>query len=431
MLLQFNFSNFKSFFQEATLDLTATGISELPDHMVEIGLEKVLPVSAIFGANASGKSNVYQAFTYMQHMVVRSFQYGGNTTLTKTDSKSVFPIPPRFAWNKTENKFSMFEVFVIDTDTMKTFNYGFSVDEKGIIEEWLNEKAKTARSSRQIFYRNRQEIDFKSMSSDDTSNILTALEPEVLIISLGNKLKVKRCKTVVDWFYSCETIDYGNPKETNFQTNALPNHFKEKLVQDAVVQFLASFDDSIKGFTIQELPTEGNNGLGQLHIKTLHKANDTDKLVGINLHQESSGTLKMLSLYPSLMEVLHKGSVLFVDELNTKLHPLLVRNLVGMFTNPETNPNHAQLIFTTHDTWPLSNNSLRRDEIWFTDKNNRGESNLYSLADFRSAQGPKIRKDEQYEKNYLLGKYGAIPSLKTIELVFPGFEAAENEVPYE
>ena len=115
------------------------------------------------------------------------------------------------------------------------------------------------------------------------------------------------------------------------------------------------------------------------------------------------------------------------DELNTKLHPLLVRTMIAMFTNQETNPNHAQLVFNTHDTWQLSNNSLRRDEIWFTDKNTDGESSLYSLAEFCSDQGPKIRKDEQYEKNYLLGKYRAIPSLKTMRLIFPGFEAAEKK----
>lgn len=428
MLLQFNFSNFKSFNQEATLDLTATGISEHPDHVVEIGIEKVLPVSAIFGANASGKSNVYQAFTYMQHMVVRSFQYGGSNISTKIDDKSAYPIPPRFAWNKTNERPSMFEVFVIDTNTMKTFNYGFSFDDKGVVEEWLNEKAKTARISRQVFYRNRQEMEFKGLSSADKTNIIIALEPEVLIISLGSKLKVKKCQTVVDWFHTCETSDYGNLRETNSLINALFHRSREKDVQDAVLQFLASFDESIKGFTIKELP---NDGMGRLYVETLHTSNDSDELVGINLQQESSGTLKMLSLYPTLMKVLRQGSVLFVDELNTKLHPLLVRNLVGLFTNPETNPNHAQLVFNTHDTWPLSNNSMRRDEIWFTDKNSLGESNLYSLADFRSDQGPKIRKDEQYEKNYLLGKYGAIPSLKTIELVFPDFEAAEKEVPYE
>jgi len=321
----------------------------------------------------------------------------------------------------------MFEVFGIDNDTMRTFNYGFSVDDKGIVEEWLNERAKTARSSRLIFYRNRQEMDFKGLDAADRNNIMTAIEPEVLIISLGNKLKVKKCQPIVEWFYHCETSDYGDPREDYFLSNALPNRFTDREVQDAVLQFLASFDDSIKGFRIKELPKGENNSIGRLYIETLHKAIDSDELVGINLHQESSGTLKMFSLYPSLMEVLHKGTVLFVDELNTKLHPLLVRNLISMFTNLDTNPNHAQLVFNTHDTWQLSNNSLRRDEIWFTDKNPNGESSLYSLAEFRSDQGLKIRKDEQYDKNYLLGKYQAIPSLKTMRLIFPGVEAAERE----
>ena len=135
------------------------------------------------------------------------------------------------------------------------------------------------------------------------------------------------------------------------------------------------------------------------------------------LSEESAGTLKMFSLYPSLKETLSSGGVLFVDELNARLHPLLVRNFVLTFLNPELNPNHAQIVFTAHDTWQMSNNLLRRDEIWFTDKDADGISKLYSLADFTDNEGSKIRKDENYEKNYLLGKYGAIPSLKSIALL--------------
>ena len=122
----------------------------------------------------------------------------------------------------------------------------------------------------------------------------------------------------------------------------------------------------------------------------------------------------MFSLYPELQEALKNGGVFFVDELNARLHPLLVRNFILTFLNPEVNVNHAQLVFTTHDTWQLSNQLLRRDEIWFTEKDDMGLSTLYSLADFIE-DGSRIRKDESYEKNYLLGKYGAIPSLKTID----------------
>lgn len=125
----------------------------------------------------------------------------------------------------------------------------------------------------------------------------------------------------------------------------------------------------------------------------------------------------MFALYPDLERVLNSGGVFFVDELNARLHPLLVRNIILTFLNPETNRNHAQLIFTTHDTWQLSNQLLRRDEIWFTEKDDAGVSTLYSLADFVDETGARIRKDESYEKNYLLGKYGADPSLKTIQFL--------------
>ena len=110
------------------------------------------------------------------------------------------------------------------------------------------------------------------------------------------------------------------------------------------------------------------------------------------------------------------SDITFVDELNARLHPLLVRVFLIMFLNPETNPHHAQLVFTTHDSWQLSNDLLRRDEIWFTEKASSGVSTLYSLADFVDNDGAKIRKDENYEKNYLLGKYGAIPTLKCLDM---------------
>lgn len=137
----------------------------------------------------------------------------------------------------------------------------------------------------------------------------------------------------------------------------------------------------------------------------------------IPLGDESAGTLKMFALYPELQQVMACGGVFFVDELNARLHPLLVRNFILTFANPKINVNHAQLVFTTHDTWQLSNQLLRRDEVWFTEKDEQGLSTLYSLADFIDEDGSRIRKDESYEKNYLLGKYGAIPSLKSIDLI--------------
>ena len=127
------------------------------------------------------------------------------------------------------------------------------------------------------------------------------------------------------------------------------------------------------------------------------------------LSQESDGTLKMFALYQFIQDCIERGSVLLVDELNSRLHPLLVRNILITFFNPEVNIHHAQIIFTSHDLWQLKNNILRKDEIWFTDKDNDGISTLYSLADFEG-----VESESNYVENYMLGQYGAIPSLKAL-----------------
>ncbi|MCF0238286.1 MAG: AAA family ATPase, partial [Sphaerochaetaceae bacterium] len=172
----------------------------------------------------------------------------------------------------------------------------------------------------------------------------------------------------------------------------------------------------IKDFKIEKVPQTEKSIVDSYKINTLHKKLDSEDMAEIPLSFESAGTLKMFALYPKLQDVLKNGSIFCVDELNARLHPLLVRNLLLIFLNPEININHAQLIFTTHDTWQLSNNLLRRDEIWFVEKDINGVSTLYSLADFIDDDGSHIRKDENYEKNYLIGKYGAIPFLRSIKV---------------
>jgi len=197
----------------------------------------------------------------------------------------------------------------------------------------------------------------------------------------------------------------------------LPKGFTEnKNVQQKVVEYFASFDEHIKDFRVEKVPNDGESKEEKYKINALHKKIDSDEMAEIPLGAESAGTLKMFALYPELQEVLEKGSVFFIDELNARLHPLLVRNFLLTFLNPEINVNHAQLVFTTHGTWQLSNQLLRRDEIWFVEKDDRGVSTLYSLADFVDEDGARIRKDESYEKNYLIGKYGAIPTLKSIDI---------------
>ena len=419
MLIQFNFKNFRSFKDEVTLDLSATKITEYANRVISLGNEKLLPVAAIYGANASGKSNVYQALEYMSFYVLESFKFGGeNDSKQKQDSDYLKPRP--FLFDKdSKDAETNFEVFfnICENSSIKTYNYGFCVNQEGVTEEWLNSKSKTSRKFKRIFYRSDNEVDLSGLPMKSRENIEISLEKEVLIVSLGAKLKIAKLKTIRDWFWNNEFTNFGDRKENFFLSRLLPTNFTEdEKVQEDVVKFFYSFDNSIKGFSVEKIPSKSKKEEEVYSINAFHDVIDSSEQVSIPLDQESDGTLKMFAHYQSLQNVLEKGSVLFVDELNARLHPLLVRNFILTFLNPELNPKHAQLVFTTHDTWQLANNLLRRDEIWFVEKNKFGVSNLYSLADFINEDGTKIRKDESYEKNYLIGKYGAIPSLKSFEI---------------
>lgn len=293
------------------------------------------------------------------------------------------------------------------------------MNKEGITEEWLNSKARTARKYKSVFYRGgeNKELDLTGFPKSSGDNIKVALEKQVLIISLGAKLKVAKCKLIRDWFLMNEFADFGDPVSNLFMARMLPTDFvKDKNVRKKVVEYFSSFDENIKDFRVENVPGEEDKKEERYKINSLHKKIGSDHMAEIPLEMESAGTLKMFALYPELQETLKNGGVFFIDELNARLHPLLVRNFVLTFLNPEINKNHAQLIFTTHDTWQLSNQLLRRDEIWLTEKDLDGVSTLYSLADFVDEDGSRIRKDESYEKNYLIGKYGAIPTLKSIDL---------------
>lgn len=428
MLLQFNFKNFKSFRDAASLDLAAAAISEYKDRLIFSGNEKALPVAAIFGANASGKSNVIDAFFFMRSYVAQSFLFGGESR----DGENPITIKSQpFLFDKeSKNKESLLEVYYIDpTDSKaRVYQYGFTINSEGITEEWLNYRAKSARDKFNcIFYRNTAtgELDLSGIPSESHQNIITALEKEVLLLSLGAKLKIDILKLVRNWFLSSSVVNFGDPVSNLNYATKMPTGFATQTeIQDEVVKYLASFDPSITGFRVEPLPSEENKS-NKYKIYALHKSTDSEEPVELLLSGESSGTQKMFALYPRLQRVLKSGGVLVVDELNSRLHPLLLRNVVLAFLNPESNPKQAQLIFTTHDSWLLESNLLRRDEIWFAEKDQSGVSALYSLVEFEDKSGSKVRKDANYEKNYLLGKYGAIPHLESISMTGEDIDGEE------
>ena len=417
MLIQFRFKNFKSFRDDTILDLSATKITEHSNRVISIGNEKLLPVAAIFGANASGKSNVIEAFRYMGTYVLNSFAYGDETDDKNKNRKLKYS--PFLFDKKSKNDESSFEVYFMGSEdnSFKSYNYGFTLNKEGVVEEWLNAKAKTAHEYRTIFYRNKDELDLSGLPRKSQELIRISLNKEALIVSLGSKLKITKLKNIRDWFFKTNCVNFGNPYENAFLSHIIPNNFVEdKKVQDKVIAYLSSFDDSIIGFNVEMIKGEEKDEEPKhLKIETVHRMVDGGT-TSIPLEEESAGTLKMFALYPALQDALDNGGVFLIDELNARLHPLLVRSFLITFLNKEINTKHAQLIFTTHDSWQLSNSLLRRDEIWFTEKDNNGISSLYSLADFTDEDGIKIRKDESYEKNYLLGKYGAIPSLKYFDM---------------
>ena len=416
MLLQFYFSNYRSFEGEGILDMRSSGSNELSSHIRNNLNEKVLPITAIYGANASGKSSVFEAFQFMALCILESLSFSDdnkkNPYKLKVDS---------FKFSDSRDKPSEFEINYIDKKGKKElyYNYGFKIDNSGILEEYLASNTKTGVKRNEeytyIFKRERsQKLYLDSSIEKFRENLEISLKDKTLLVSLGAKLNIDEFIRVRTWFINTEVINFSNSLYGTFLENILPNNIIEsEEVRKNLVSFINSFDDSIINIEVEKISAIDENDKDNYRVFTIHKSDKGTSTARISMNEESSGTKKMFSLYQTLLDVLEKGTVFFADELDIKLHPLLMRNILLTFTDKEKNPNNAQLIFTTHNTIYMDMNLLRRDEIWFVEKDN-GVSNLYSLDDITNEKGEKVRKDSNYEKHYLLGNYGAIPNLKNL-----------------
>ena len=416
MLLQFYFSNYRSFEGEGILDMRASGSSELSSHIRNTLNEKVLPITAIYGANASGKSSVFEAFQFMALCVLESLSFSDdnkkNPYKLKVDS---------FKFSESREKPSEFEINYIDKKGKKElyYNYGFKIDNSGILEEYLASNTKTGVKRNEdyiyIFKRERnQKLYLDSSIEKFRENLEISLKEKTLLVSLGAKLNIDDFIRVRTWFINTEVINFSNSLYGALLENILPNNIIEsEEVRKNLISFINSFDDSIIDIEVEKISAIDENDKDNYRVFTIHKSDKGTSTARISMNEESSGTKKMFSLYQTLLDVLEKGGVFFADELDIKLHPLLMRNILLTFTDKEKNSNNAQLIFTTHNTIYMDMDLLRRDEIWFVEKDN-GVSNLYSLDDITNEKGEKVRKDSNYEKHYLLGNYGAIPNLKNL-----------------
>ncbi|EHO78648.1 MULTISPECIES: AAA family ATPase [Fusobacterium] len=418
MLLQFYFSNYRSFEGEGILDMRASGSNELSSHIRNTLNERVLPVTAIYGANASGKSSVFRAFLFMRHLVIFSLAF---SEVEKEKLFNKLKIEP-FKFSGNREKPSEFEINYINKRDGKEiyYSYGFKIDNSGILEEYLasNTKTRVKRNEEYsyIFKRERnQKLYLDSSIEKFRENLEISLKDKTLLVSLGASLNIDELIKVQSWFINAKAIDFSNSLNNMLRENILPSKIEEtQKIKNELVNFINSFDDSIIDIEIEKISfDDGDSDKDNYRIYTVHKSDGETSTARISMNEESSGTKKMFSLYQTLLDVLEKGGVFFADELDIKLHPLLMRNILLTFTDKEKNPNNAQLIFTTHNTIYMDMDLLRRDEIWFVEKD-KGASKIYSLDDITNEKGEKVRKDSNYEKHYLLGNYGAIPNLKNL-----------------
>lgn len=407
MLIRFSFKNFKSFKNENCLDMEATSLKEHEYNVAKLDSGEYLKVSAIYGANASGKTNVLQAFEYMK-----------NRILVSDDSKKNSPIDEENVYSFMINNDPIALEVEILAKNNKIYKYGFELVKDNIISEWLYEKRVNKFYS--IFERENNNI---KMMKDNKLSKLANIDERTLFLNIYSKIDKDNedFNNVYDWFVNSTYLDLGNPNFERFINNRVSlKILSDENYKKELLKFIKTFDSGIEGMKTTPDSIEAvksNNGI--IDIEVIHKG-ENGELKALPFYLESNGTRKMFHLFDFFMDALKNEMVLFVDELDAKLHPLLTRYIINLFHNSDTNKGNGQLIYSTHDTVNLNKETFRRDEIWFAEKDKDGISEIYALSDYiledDKNAGKKVRNDATYNKDYLTGRYGAIPVLEEFDI---------------
>ena len=406
MLIRFSFKNFKSFKNENCLDMEATSLKEHEYNVAKVDNGEYLKVSAIYGANASGKTNVLQAFDYMKKRI-----------LVSDDSKKNSPIDEENVYSFMINNDPIALEVEILAKNNKIYKYGFEVLKDKIISEWLFEKRVNKFYS--IFERESNNVSMKPNKISELVNI----DERTLFLNIYSKIDRNNedFSNVYDWFVNSTYLDLGNPNFERFINNRVSlKILSDENYKKELLKFIKTFDSGIEGIKTMLDSIEAvksNNGI--IDIEVIHRG-ENGELKALPFYLESNGTRKMFHLFDFFMDALKNGMVLFVDELDAKLHPLLTRYIINLFHNSDTNKGNGQLIYSTHDTVNLNKDTYRRDEIWFAEKDKDGISEIYALSDYiledDKNAGKKVRNDATYNKDYLTGRYGAIPVLEEFDI---------------
>jgi AAA15 family ATPase/GTPase len=418
MIVEFTTGNFLSFKEKRTLNFRASGISELPNNIFKSNGYKLVRSGVIYGANSSGKSNLIKALDRMRDIVLDSVKLNDNEKLDYNP----------FLLSTTDSDPTFFEIeFLIENIK---YRYGFEYNMDEILSEWLF--AKEGRKQEIPYFLRTEEGIGVSKVFEEGIDKEKATNNNRLFISLVAQLGGDISKSIIAWFrrynvlsgidhndYTGFTLKMLHKKiegceeslglfqrlklgfkniqitESEFDTNTVPQGLSDKVRKKIL--------NDLEGKTV-------------LSVNTIHdKYDDLGNIIGTasfdKESQESEGTKKVIDLSGPIFDTLLLGKILIIDEFDAKLHPLITTQLIKLFNSPKTNPKNAQLFFATHDTNLLSSNLFRRDQIWFAEKDKKEQTDIYTLSEIRLPDGSKVRNDSNLEKNYIRGRYGAIPFL--------------------
>ncbi len=421
MLVNFKVKNFRSIKEEQLLSMVASSQKEFTDTHTFLSTASknlsLVKTAAIYGANAAGKSNILKALDTMKKIV--------RDSATKYQRGDELPVKT-FLFDKEVNEPTEFEINFIYEGVM--YQYGFATTKERITEEWLIAYPKGR--SQNWFARayDEETKEYKWQFGDKLTGKKKlwkeSTRSNALFLSTAVQLNSEQLQPVFDWFTNklkIASVDGWDPSFT--MSKCLDEKYKKN-----ILRFLKTADMDIEDIEIEvgefdlsnlpdDMPIELKEKIAQdLKGKELIKGakfyhlDNYGKKVALDFNDESDGTQKLFSFIGPWIDSLEKGNVLLIDEINDNFHPLMVKFLIEMFHNKDMNKSDAQLIFTTHETSVLNQDTFRRDQIWFCEKQNRA-TKLYPLTDFSPRKGV-----EDLEKGYLSGRYGALPFFQDISM---------------
>ena len=399
MLCQFSVKNFQCLKEEITFDMQATNITEHNESLiVDSDGENFLPLGVIYGPNGSGKSTVLTALYSICSKIMKPICAVGcnNTECAKRNGGALIK-PFKFS-KDTINQPTEFELF-FRTEKCE-YQYIISILKDKIVNEELYKKSISSSSYSTMFTRKGSIIElknsFKGYNCSGISDNLPLLS--FLGITHGRNATVK---DIVNWLEnSIDFINYGNP-----DTDSRIGVTESSKIKSLILKMLMEMDIDISDYRVEE--TEDN-----IRVYTTHTIDKNS--YELELSEESNGTIKIFGILPRIASTLLSGGTLVIDELDAKIHPILLKYIIELFSNKESNQKGAQLIFTSHDLSTMNNDVFRRDEIWFIAKGENKAAKLYSLVEFKNDDGKAERKDAKYDKRYLEGRYGADPYLRRL-----------------